>query len=105
MAGYTCDGECGGTATLLITRLENGEVVALCSDEFMGYVLAMADQFRRAQQEEAAAADQADGEAPEGAGAVPNPPGPKRRRAGHHRTSAALDSEASPFPDATPVDG
>lgn len=99
-----CDNGCGNEATRLITQLTTGEVVALDDPCFAGWILTLADALRPGPQEVPAEEAQA---AQDGAGEVVTagqPSGPKRRQAGRRTAPAALDSEASPFPNATPDD-
>lgn len=105
MAGYQCQASEPGeehSAQFLLTNLEDGDTVTLCGPHLPGWCIAL---LEAAGYTVLAPGAEAPAAAPEEAGAATAPPGPKRRRRGQENGEAALSSEASPFPDAAPIDG
>jgi hypothetical protein len=100
-----CDEGDGNPAMVMVSNLETGEVVAICAQHWGAWIRTLADALPAGPAEMAPGEAEAAHTAAQGAEAVPATASPKRRRQGRETASGALDSEASPFPDATPVDG
>lgn len=98
-----CDNQDQNEASFLITNLRTGEVVSLCDACYAGFVTAMAEALAPGPLEGAPGELEAAAEAAGEGEAGRNPARPKRRRQRPQKGSQALASEASPFPDAAPV--
>lgn len=103
-ASIACDSDDGNPALFLITNLETGDTLSPCALHAGDTFRALADAFAPIPDQEPALEPTAGGTAAQEGEAAPVPPRPKSGQDGHEAAPKALTSEASPFPDATPVD-
>lgn len=99
-----CDSDDGQPAAFLITNMENGDVLSPCLQHAGSVFWTLAQALGAIPDQEPPAGPTAGPDGPGEAEAATATARPKRRRAGRQAASQALDSEASPFPDAAPVD-
>jgi hypothetical protein len=100
-----CDEGDGQPAAVIVQNLDTGDIAYICAEHWPAWILTLAEALVPGPAEVPAAEVVAAAEAaPEGE-AAPHTANAKRGRQGRQRAPQALDSEASPFPDAAPVDG
>lgn len=99
-----CDSDDGNPALFLITNMETGDTLNPCVLHAADTFRALADAFAAIPDQEPAPEPTVGAAPGEEGEAAPNPPRPKSGQDGHEAAPKALTSQASPFPDATPID-
>jgi hypothetical protein len=96
MAGYMCDSQDDQAADVLVTNLDNGDTLALCSTCFLAWIDAMKAELERQAQADGAQGPVMPATAEKEGEAAPSTPSPKRRRTRPQTAQATPQNDQAP---------